>query len=351
MIALSRRTVSRNRIRPSLRTQSLSSLEVEALESRTLLSATDLASLAAFPAGHFASANFSGTQSPSGYWPAQIRHAYGFDSLSYTGSGQTIAIVDAYDDPNIVSDLARFDAQYGIASANLTKATPQGQPAADAGWSSEIALDVEWAHAVAPGANLLLVEAKDSSLGNLLGAVDYAVGQGAQVVSMSWGAGEFSTETSYDYHFANHPGVTFVASVGDSGASPEWPASSPHVVAVGGTSLNLSSSDTWNSETGWGYGYWSRYYGGSGGGISRYEPKPSYQSSVSQSPLHRTIPDVSYVADPNTGLAVYDSYGSGGWAVYGGTSVGAPQWAGLVALVDQGHGSALTGDAQTLPAI
>ena len=112
-------------------------------------------------------------------------------------------------------DLAKFDAQYGIADPpSFTKATPQGQPAANAGWASEIALDVEWAHAIAPAANILLVEAKDSSLLNLLGAVDYAAGHGAQVISMSWGAGEFSSETAYDWHFS-HTGVTFVASSGD----------------------------------------------------------------------------------------------------------------------------------------
>jgi len=326
-------------------------LRVEELESRTLLSMADLSNVVVLPAGHFASPNYNPNQFPGGYQPAQVRHAYGFDSLSYTGSGQTIAIVDAYDDPNIVGDLAQFDAQYGIAAPpSFTKATPQGQPAADAGWASEIALDVEWAHAIAPGANILLVEAKDSGLLNLLGAVDYAAAHGAQVVSMSWGAGEFSSETSYDYHFS-HAGVTFVASSGDYGAPPKWPASSTRVLAVGGTSLNLNSNNTWNSETGWGYGSWSQWYGGSGGGISRYEPKPSYQSSVTQSSFRRTNPDVSYVADPNTGLTVYDSYGSGGWAVFGGTSVGAPQWAALVALVDQGRGAALTGYTQTLPAI
>jgi hypothetical protein len=351
MLAFSGHRVSDTRSQRSLGARQRGCLRVEELESRTLLSTVDLSNVVVLPAGHFASPNYNPNQFPGGYWPAQIRHAYGFDSLSYTGSGQTIAIVDAYDDPNIAGDLAQFDAQYGIAAPpSFTKATPQGQPAANAGWASEIALDVEWAHAIAPGANILLVEARDSSLINLLGAVDYAAAHGAQVVSMSWGAGEFSSETSYDYHFSR-AGVTFVASSGDYGAPPEWPASSTHVLAVGGTSLNLNSNNTWNSETGWGYGPWSQWYGGSGGGISRYEPKPSYQSSVTQSSFRRTNPDVSYVADPNTGLTVYDSYGSGGWVVFGGTSVGAPQWAALVALVDQGRGAALTGDTQTLPAI
>lgn len=149
---------------------------------------------------------------------------------------------------------------------------------------------------------------------------------------MSWGSGEFlgETGTSYDGHFANHPGVTFVASAGDSGAPPEWPSISPNVVSVGGTTLTIQSNGTYVSETGWSSG---------GGGISAYEPKPSYQSSVTQSSNHRTSPDVAYDGDPNTGFYVYDA-SNGGWWQVGGTSAGAPQWAALVALADQGRASA-----------
>src|SRR5260370_22736799 len=169
MLAFSGHRVSNTRTQRSVRTRQRSCLRVEELESRTLLSIADLSNVVVLPAGHFASPNSNPNQFPGGYQPAQVRHAYGFDSLSYTGSGKTSAIVDAYDDPNIVRDLAQFDAQYGIAAPpSFTKATPQGQPAADAGWASEIALDVEWAHAIAPGANILLVEAKDSGLLNLL---------------------------------------------------------------------------------------------------------------------------------------------------------------------------------------
>src|SRR5437879_100638 len=165
MLALTEGRFASIRGQRSLWARHRSSLRVEELESRTLLSAADLANILAIPASHFASPSFSSNQTPGGYWPVQIRHAYGFDSLSYTGAGQTIAIVDAYDDPNIAGDLAQFDAQYGIAAPpSFIKATPQGQPSANAGWASEIALDVQWAHAIAPGANLLLVEAKDSSL-------------------------------------------------------------------------------------------------------------------------------------------------------------------------------------------
>jgi hypothetical protein len=301
------------------------------------------------------------------YTPLQVRHAYGFDQISFLsgsstvagdGSGQTIAIVDAYDNPNIFKNLDTFDqqfsltggqslySQYGPASKVLTKATPQGQPAQNSGWGTEEALDVEWAHAVAPGAKVLLVEALTSSIGNLLGAVDYARKQpGVVAVSMSWGAGEFSGESSYDSYFVGQAGqgVTFLASSGDSGAGTSWPAVSSHVVAVGGTVLNLNGDNTWKSETGW---------SGSGGGISSYVSKPSYQSSVTQSSTKRTIPDVSYDASPSTGVYVYDSpY----WYGVGGTSAGAPQWAGLVAIADQGRTLAGKGTldsySQTLPAI
>ncbi len=292
------------------------------------------------------------------FTPAQIKTAYNFTQATYngtplTGAGQTIAIVDAYDDPNAQADLNTFSKQFGLPIANFTKATPGGMPAADAGWATEIALDIEWAHAIAPGAKILLVEAKSNSLGDLLAAVDYARKQpGVSVVSMSWGAGEFSSETFYDSYFttpANHTGVTFVASSGDDGAwyGAEWPAASPNVVSVGGTTLKLaSSSGTYGSESGW---------SGSGGGYSAVEKEPSYQKSV-QSSGKRTTPDVSYDANPNTGFYVYMSYGTTpGWYQIGGTSAGAPQWAALVALANQQRSlmgkTPLDGPTQTLPAL
>src|SRR5262249_11683395 len=211
------------------------------------------------------------------FTPAQLRHAYGFDQITFSvnghsivgdGSGQTIAIVDAYDNPNTLADLNYFDQTFGLPDPNFTKATPGGLPKTDAGWAMEIALDVEWAHAMAPGANILLVEAKSASLSDLLSAVDYARSQpGVVAVSMGWGSSEFKSETIYDTYFttpAGHGGVTFVASSGDSGAwyGPEWPASSPKVLAVGGTSLVTADSlGTWKKETGW---------SGSGGGLSAF---------------------------------------------------------------------------------
>jgi subtilase family serine protease len=269
---------------------------------------------------------------PSGYTPSQIQSYLG---LTGDGSGQTIAIVDAYDDPNIASDLNTFSSTFGLPPANFTKATPQGQPRTNSGWSLEIALDVEWAHAVAPKANILLVEAKTNSFSNLLGAIDYAAQQGAVVISNSWGAGEFSGETSYDSH-CNLSSAVCTFSSGDSGNPGGYPAYNPYAVAVGGTTLKLDSSgSTVSSETAW---------SGSGGGVSKYEPKPSYQNPFNTYP-DRGMPDVSYDADPNTGFPVYDtvSYnGQTGWFQVGGTSAGAPQWAAIIAAADQLRGAPLT---------
>ena len=264
------------------------------------------------------------------YTPTQIRHAYGIDQFAFYGTGQTIAIIDAYDDPTIINDLAVFDQQFGLpAPASFVKATPQGAPVYNSGWATEIALDVEWAHAIAPDAKILLVEAKSASFSDLLSAVDYAVAQGARQVSMSWGGSEFRGQTNYDSHF-NHPGVTFLASSGDSGAGVEYPAASPYVTAVGGTTLQLDSNGNRLSEVAW---------SGSGGGTSTIEARPGFQAGF-LSGKRRGVPDVAYNADPNTGFYVYDSSSGGAWWQVGGTSAGAPQWAGLVALVNQGRSSA-----------
>ncbi len=268
----------------------------------------------------------AGATASAPYTPAQIRHAYGFDQLSYDGTGQTIAIVDAYDDPTIEADLKAFDAKFGLPDPTFTKATPQGTPAFNAGWATEIALDVEWAHAIAPRASILLVEATSPTDTGLFGAVDYAVQQGAKQVSMSWGGGEYSNVSEIDTHF-NQPGVTFLASAGDSGAQVELPAVSPYVTGVGGTTMPLDSAGNRVSETVW---------SGSGGGISTQVARPSYQAGF-VSGSYRGVPDVSYDADPGTGVFVDDN---GNWYGVGGTSIGAPQWAGLIALANQGRATA-----------
>jgi len=268
----------------------------------------------------------STTAKPTGYSPAQIKSAYGLNQLplSTTGSGTTIAIVDAYGSPTIQNDLTVFSNLYKLPPADLTIAYPGGKTKTDAGWALETSLDVEWAHAIAPGAKILLVVAKSASMTDLLVAVDYATKNGAHVVSNSWGGSEFSNEglDQYESHFKN-PGVVYVASSGDSGAGVSWPAASPNVLAVGGTTLTidktivtLDTKSNYVSESGW---------SGSGGGISKYMS-------------NRGVPDVAFNADPNTGVAVYDStryYGQSGWFVVGGTSFSAPAWAAMIALADQ----------------
>jgi subtilase family serine protease len=255
------------------------------------------------------------------YNPAQIRHGYGFDQLAATGAGQKIAIVDAYGNASIQSDMDTFCAQFGLPATTVQILGTN--PGTDTGWALETALDVEWAHAIAPSATIILSVARSSGINDLLSAVDAAVSAGATVVSMSWGAAEFSGVSTYDSHF-NKAGVTFTASSGDNGAGLEWPAVSPYVVSVGGTTLTLDSNNDRVSETAW---------SGSGGGISSYVAIPSYQSGW-QSNAGRGVPDVSYLADPNTGVLVYDSV-NGGWFVVGGTSAGAPQWAAAIALANQ----------------
>jgi hypothetical protein len=297
-----------------------------------------------------------GVASIQGYTPAQIKVAYSITGLSETGAGQTIAIVDAYNDPNITSDLGVFDSQFGLAAPPSFKVVSQTGsstlPATNGGWAQEISLDVEWAHAIAPQANILLVEAKSDSTSNLLAAVNYArSASGVSVVSMSWGGSEMSNEASDDKYFttpSGHNGVTFVAAAGDEGSAgdAEWPAASPNVIAVGGTSLTLNGS-TYSSETTW---------DDTSAGTSKYESTPSYQKSLGVT--GRTTADVSFDADPDTGVATYDSFsyeGEVGWAETGGTSAGTPQWSAMIALADQGRVSAgkgtLDSATQTLPAL
>jgi uncharacterized repeat protein (TIGR03803 family) len=283
----------------------------------------------------------SSSPTGNGYTPQQMRHAYGFDQVGTTGAGQIIAIVDAYGSSTIQADLNTFCANFGIPSTNVRVYYPQGQPPVDPdwpGWARESSLDVEWTHAIAPGATIALIVAKSESTTDLFAAVDYAVSLGATQVSMSWGGPEYSTEGTSDFHF-NVPGVTFIASSGDSGSYTNaltgaigvvYPAASPYVVGVGGTTLDLDLSGDITSETAWSYNQ-SGVFTGSGGGISAYETAPSYQAG-SWSGAYRGVPDVAYDANPDTGVPVYLT--GFGWAQFGGTSMGAPQWAALCALAN-----------------
>lgn len=303
----------------------------------------------------------AGSPLPIGFTPAEIRQAYGFDSISFDGvaadgSGTTIAIVTAYHNPNIEHDLAVFNATFGLPAPPSFRVVNQRggstMPAEDAAWSTETCIDVEWAHAIAPGASILLVVADSNSTADLLAATVHArSAPGVVAVGMSWGQHEFVGETSHDATFTtppDHPGVTFFAASGDTGAPALYPAFSPNVVAVGGTSLVLGADGS-RRETGW---------RGSGGGTSRFQPRPSYQQDLGTATTKRIVPDVAMVADPTTGLAVYDSRSSGaatGWRAYGGTSIAVPQWAALAAIVAQGRSLAgrasLDGRSHFLPAL
>ncbi len=312
---------------------------VEQLESRALLS-----TLPVIQPTYRLAPLVTYTTPPSGsFVPAQIQQAYQFNLVSGNGSGETIAIVDAYNDSSIQSDLNTFDTQFGLPSTTVSVVNQTGGsklPSGDStgGWEMEESLDVEWAHAMAPGAKILLVEANSPSNSDLLTAVGYA-SQHANVVSMSWGGGEFSGEASYDSSFST-PGVAYVVASGDSGAPAEWPAASPNVLSVGGTALALNSSGGWGSETGW---------SGSTGGPSAYETQPAYQANTATGTTMRATPDVAYDGASTGTYAVYDSYPyevsyrrtqSLGWVAVYGTSAGAPQWASILAIADQARASA-----------
>jgi hypothetical protein len=265
------------------------------------------------------------------YGPAQFHGAY---NLPTGGSTKTIAIVDAYDDPNAAADLAAYNTAYGLPQLNTytSSSTPSPwfrkvnenggttPPAGDTGWGLEIALDIETAHEICQSCNILLVEASSNYFSDLGAAENQAVALGASVVSNSWGGNEFSTEASYDSYF-NHPGTIITASTGDNGYGVEYPASSQYVVGVGGTSLTVTGSNGYGGETAW---------SGAGSGCSRYETKPSWQHDTGCS--KHTVADVSADADPNTGAAVYDSYGYSGWYQVGGTSLASPLIAAVFAL-------------------
>jgi hypothetical protein len=338
---------------------------IESLEARRLFSAL------AFPQAEVLAA--VGASSPYGRTPAQIRKSYGVDSVDFNGvvgdgSGQTIALIDAYDNPSMVSssnsnfvnsDLHRFDVQFGLPDPpSFIKVNQSGStnyPAFDAGWAGEIALDVEWAHAIAPGANILLVEASSATLANLNSAVSWAKDQpGVTAISMSYNGPESPTESSRDSFFttpAGHAGITFFAAAGDEGSAGSSQTYSPNVVAVGGTTLNQAdSSGTYGGETAWSL---------SGGGISQYERKPAYQYLVTTpSSTMRTVPDVAADADTTSGVAVFDTSDAGvgsapQWFEYAGTSLAAPIWAGVVSIANQGRAlrglDSLDGPTQTLP--
>lgn len=270
---------------------------------------------------------------PQGLTPQQVKKAYGIDQLQGQGNGQIIAIIAAYDDPNIASDLAVFDTTFNLpVFTKFQKFYATGtKPDGNAGWAGEIALDVEWSHAIAPLATIYLIEAASAMPSDLDQAVRVAVALKANVISMSWGGDEYAGELTRDQVF-NNPNITFVASSGDSGHGVSYPAASPYVISVGGTTLMTDFSGTYVSETAW---------AGTGGGLSQYEHEPASQLNypIPNNPQQwRGVPDVSY----NSGMAipVYNTYpnpefgNADGWFAVGGTSAAAPQWSGIIAIAN-----------------
>jgi hypothetical protein len=251
----------------------------------------------------------------SGFSPTQLRTAYGLGA----GSAPTVAIVDAYASPNAAADLAAYRSRFNLGTASLTQINQSGGSVStvsgNTGWGQEEMLDLEMVSAICPSCPILYVGANSASFSDLGAAVDTAAGRGAKVISNSYGGREFSTESSVASHYS-HPGVAITVSSGDSGYGVQVPAAFNTVTAVGGTTLTLNANGTRASETVW---------SGAGSGCSAYITKPTWQHDASCS--RRTVADVAAVADPSTGVAVYDSYGSTGganWYVFGGTSVAAP---------------------------
>jgi Subtilase family len=276
----------------------------------------------------------SRTARPPGYGPSDLRSAYNLPSSG--GFGATVAVVDAYDDPHAEADLSTYRAQYGLrpcttANGCFRKLNQHGStsplPSADPGWAGEISLDLDMVSAVCPSCKITLLEADSDDVSDLGTAVNTAVSLGAKYVSNSYGGPEYSSEATDDTQYFNHPGVTVTFSAGDSGYGVQYPAASKYVTAVGGTSLTRSSTARGWSESVWGS---ARGGDGTGSGCSAYESKPRWQTDSGCS--RRTVADVSAVADPTTGVAVYDTYQAPGWQVYGGTSAAAPLIAGVYAL-------------------
>ncbi|MGW1074787.1 putative Ig domain-containing protein [Streptomyces sp. NPDC002537] len=270
---------------------------------------------------------------PSGFGPSDLRSAYALPAGA--GAGTTVAIVDAYDDPNAEQDLATYRSQYGLpacttANGCFKKADQNGgttYPTADSGWAGEISLDVDMVSAVCPQCHILLVEANSATMNDLGAAVNRAVTMGAKYVSNSYGGNEDATDPASDSSYFDHPGVAITVSSGDSGYGVEYPAASKFVTAVGGTSLSRSSNTRGWTESVWGSSSGGQ---GAGSGCSAYDDKPSWQHDTGCA--KRTVADVSAVADPATGLAVYDTYQASGWNVYGGTSASSPIIAAVYAL-------------------
>ncbi|HEY3954473.1 MAG TPA: S53 family peptidase [Streptosporangiaceae bacterium] len=274
-----------------------------------------------------------------GYGPSDLASAYELPSRTTV---RIVAVVDAYNDPNAVSDVATYRSSWGLPACNSTTGagcltvtnengatSPLPADSGSTGWATEESLDVDMVSATCPSCHIVLVEASSASISDLGTAVNSAVSVlKAGYVSNSYGASESGTETTWDTDYYNHPGVAVTASAGDGGYGVSYPAASPDVTAVGGTTLVQASGTT----RGWKESVWGSSAGGegTGSGCSKFEAKPSWQTHSGCS--HRIDNDVAAVANPNTGVAVYDTYDQGGWLEVGGTSASSPIIASVFAL-------------------
>jgi hypothetical protein len=273
---------------------------------------------------------------PAGYSPAELQSAYNLALASAAaGQGETVAVVDAYDDPDARSDLAIYRAHYGLPPCGTGcfsqvnqegQASPLPATAGSTGWATEESLDVDMVSAICPNCHILLVEADNSSLASLGQAVNTAVSLGARFVSNSYSSSEFPGEAADDAAYYDHPGVAVTAAAGDSGYGVGYPAASRYVTSVGGTALVRDAA----AARGWSETVWDSGSGATGSGCSAYEAKPPWQADAGCA--RRTDNDVAADADPDTGAAIYDSYGEGGWLEVGGTSESAPIIAATYAL-------------------
>lgn len=292
-----------------------------------------------------------------GYTPSDIQSAYSLPvtpaaGTSFAWNGQTVAIIDAYDNPNVASDLVTYRQTFGLPLCEtgsptptaddltgclFTKVNQAGQaspmPAGNVGWGQEISLDVQAVSAACPSCKILLVEANSNGYTDLGAAVNTAAKMNVNAISNSYGGSEFRSETSATYAAPyNHPGIAITVSSGDYGYGVQFPAASPYVTSVAGTTLTRTSDGAWTESA------WS----GSGSGCSQYVSKIAYQPTIGSCTSKRIVADVAAIADPNTGMAVYDSYGSTGganWLVVGGTSLSAPVVASIYALAGNAGGA------------
>jgi hypothetical protein len=280
--------------------------------------------------------------SSAGYEPSDLRSAYDLAAAAAaSGHGQTVALVDAYDDPAAASDLDYYRSYFHLPACTTANgcfskvnqdgaASPLPPVSGTTGWATEESLDLDMVSAICPNCHIILVEADDNQISSLGAGVAAAGSLGAGFVSNSYGAAEYPGETASDADY-DQPGVVVTASAGDSGYGVEYPAASPYVTSVGGTTLTPDSSTRrgW-SETVWGDGASGTDGDGTGSGCSAYEPKPSWQTDTGCG--NRTVADVSADADPNTGVWIYDTYDQAGWLIVGGTSAAAPIIASVYAL-------------------